>query len=82
MAESGNKDIFWMMYASVWDFHKKYINGVCDDDAFWEQATSEASEIARKYHENKFIAGLLANELKEMQRICKARKQDANAAGG
>ncbi len=82
MAETGNKDIFWMMYASVWSFHKKFINGVCDDDEFWEKAASEANEIARKYNGSKFIVGLLVNELKEMERICKARKQDAKAAGG
>ncbi len=45
MAEIQNKDCYWQMYADVWAFHKKYINGVCDDDFFWESVVSESGEM-------------------------------------
>lgn len=73
-----NKDYYWKMYADVWAFHKKYICGACDDDSFWEQVVSESNEIAKRYHENKFIVGLLLNEINEMERIYKSRKRESN----
>ncbi len=76
MAETENKDYYREMYSSVWLFHKKYINGVCDDDEFWEQVVSESNEIAKRYHENKFIIGLLLNEIDEMERIYKSRRRE------
>ena len=44
-----NKDYYWKMYADVWAFHKKYINGVCDDDSFWESVVDESGEIGRAH---------------------------------
>jgi len=77
LAETGNKDYYWKMYADVWAFHKKYINGVNDSDEFWEAVVSESNEIAKKHNENKFIVGLLLNEIDEMERIYKARRKDS-----
>jgi hypothetical protein len=76
-----NKDYYWQMYADVWAFHKKYINGVCDDDSFWEQVVNESTEISKKHHRNKFIIGLLLNEIDEMERIYKARKREDSGSG-
>lgn len=76
MAETANKDYYWKMYADVWAFHKKYINGVCEDDSFWEQIIDESNQIAKKHNENKFIIGLLLNEIDEMERIYKARRRE------
>lgn len=76
MAETENKDYYWKMYADVWAFHKKYINGVCDDDSFWEAIVNESSTISKKYRENKFIIGLLLNEINEMERIYKSRESE------
>lgn len=73
-----NKDYYWKMYADVWAFHKKYINGVCDDDSFWESVVNESGEISKKHHENKFIIGLLLNEIDEMERIYKARRRETS----
>lgn len=78
MAETGNRDYYKEMYSSVWSFHKKYINGVCDDEEFWKQIVFESNEIAKQYHENKFIVGLLLNEIDEMERIYKARRKEDN----
>lgn len=74
-----NKDYYWQMYADVWaNFHKKYINGVCDDDSFWEEVVSESNKIAKRHGENKFIVGLLLNEIDEMERIYKARRRETS----
>ncbi len=75
MAETESKDYYWKMYADIWAFHKKYINGVCDSDEFWESVISEAGEIAKKHGGNKFMRGLLMNEMDEMERIYKARQK-------
>ena len=78
LAEIQNKDYYWQMYADVWAFHKKYINGVCDDDFFWESVVSESGEISKRHGENRFIIGLLLNEIDEMERIYKARRRAQN----
>lgn len=69
------RDYYKEMYSDVWLFHKKYINGVCDDDGYWEAVVSESNEIAKKHKENKFIIGLLLNEVEELDRIYKSRKR-------
>lgn len=69
------RDYYKEMYSDVWLFHKKYINGVCDDDEYWEAVVNESNEIAKKHKENKFIIGLLLNEVEELDRIYKSRKR-------
>lgn len=69
------RDYYKEMYSDVWLFHKKYINGVCDDDEYWEAVVDESNEIAKKHKENKFIIGLLLNEIEELDRIYKSRKR-------
>lgn len=74
-----NRDYYHEMYADVWAFHKKFINGVNDDDEFWDAVISESSTISKKHGENKFIIGLLLNEINEMERIYKARRRENDA---
>lgn len=69
------RDYYKEMYSDVWLFHKKYINGVCDDDEYWKAVVNESNEIAKKHKENKFIIGLLLNEVDELDRIYKSRKR-------
>lgn len=69
------KDYYWKMYCDTWNFHKKYINRVNETDEFWEEVIRESNEIAKKHGNNKFIVGLLLNEISEMERIYKARKR-------
>lgn len=76
-----SKDFYRSCYVDVWLFHKKYINGVCDSDEFWEQVVSESNQIAKKHGENKFIVGLLLNEIDEMERIYKARRRENSSSG-
>lgn len=76
-----SKDYYRSCYVDVWAFHKKYINGVCDDDSFWEQVVNESTEISKKHHENKFIIGLLLNEIDEMERIYRARRREHSGSG-
>lgn len=71
------KNYYWQMYCDVWEFHKKYINGVCEEDSFWEAVVNESNEIAKRHKENKFIVGLLLNEIDEFERIYKARKRES-----
>lgn len=69
------RDYYKEMYSDIWLFHKKYINGVCDNDEYWEAVVNESNEIAKKHKENKFIIGLLLNETEELDRIYKSRKR-------
>lgn len=69
------RDYYKEMYSDIWLFHKKYINGVCDNDEYWEAVVNESNEIAKKHKENKFIIGLLLNEIEELDRIYKSRKR-------
>lgn len=69
------RDYYKEMYSDVWLFHKKYINGVCDADEYWQAVVDESNEIAKKHKENKFIIGLLLNEVEELDRIYKSRKR-------
>ena len=51
------------------------------DDSFWESVVDESGEISKKHHENKFIIGLLLNEIGEMERIYKARRRENSGSG-
>ena len=46
---------YFEMYKAVWDFHKKFIGSVKDDDKFWETVVDESTAISKKYGECKFI---------------------------
>lgn len=64
-------DKYWQMYSEVWQFHKKYINGISDSDDFWEELIVETDGIARRYDKCKFIRNLLLNEVDEFERVLK-----------
>lgn len=66
------------MYKDVWNFHKKYIDCVKDDDEYWQAVVDESSEIAKKYGECKFIINLLLSEITEFERIYKEMKTNAD----
>ena len=69
---------YFEMYKAVWDFHKKFIGGVKDDDKFWETVVDESTAISKKYGECKFINSLLLSEIEEFERICKEVRANAN----
>ena len=67
------KDKYWLMYADVWNnLHKKFISRVDWTETFWDELTSTAIEISKKYQENEFVKSLVLNELFEFERIWKA----------
>lgn len=66
------------MYADVWNnLHKKFIDRIDGTDAFWNELTSTAIKVSKKYQENEFIKSLVLNELFEFERIWKQREQEA-----
>lgn len=69
---------YFEMYKDVWNFHKKYIDGVKDDDEYWQAVVDESGVIAKKYGECKFIINLLLSEITEFERIYKEMKTNAD----
>lgn len=70
---------YFEMYRDVWNFHKKYIDGICDNDEFWQAVVDESDVIAKKYQNCKFIINLLLAEITEFERLYKEMRADANA---
>ena len=70
---------YFEMYRDVWNYHKKYIDGICDDDEYWQNVGDESNAISKKYGECKFIINLLLAEITEFERIYKEMKANANA---
>lgn len=70
---------YFEMYKDVWNFHKKYIDGVCDNDEYWQNVVNESNAIAKKYRECRFIINLLLAEVTEFERLYKEMKANANA---
>lgn len=69
---------YFEAYRDIWNFHKKYIENVCNDDVYWEAVINEADIIAKKYHCCQFITNLLFAEITEFERICKEVKADGD----
>ena len=38
---------YFEMYKAVWDFHKKFISSIKDDDKFWETVVDESTAISK-----------------------------------
>lgn len=70
---------YFEMYRDVWNYHKKYIDGICDDDEYWQNVGAESNAISKKYGECKFIINLLLAEITEFERLYKEMKANANA---
>lgn len=70
---------YFEMYRDVWNFHKKYIEGICESDEFWQNVVDESDVIAKKYQNCKFIINLLLAEITEFERLYKEMRADANA---
>lgn len=70
---------YFEMYRDVWNFHKKYIEGICGSDEYWQTVVDESDVIAKKYKNCKFIINLLLAEITEFERLYKEMKADANA---
>lgn len=69
---------YFEMYSDVWNYHKKYIDGICDDEEYWRNVINESNVIAKKYGECKFIINLLLAEIDEFDRLYKEMKVNAN----
>lgn len=62
-------NLYFQMYADVWEFHKKYIDILKDDDRFWHGLIEEGRSISRKYSGNKFVVNLIVNEIAEFEQV-------------
>lgn len=63
--------IYWQIYGSIWNFHKKYVD-VKDDDKYWEAVVSEAEELCRSYKgksEYDFFKRLLLSVINELEKV-------------
>lgn len=74
----GVKMNYFEAYRDIWNYHKKFIDGICNDDSYWQSVIEEASELRKKYGECKFIRNLALNEIEELERIYKEMKADAD----
>lgn len=70
---------YFEMYKDVWNFHKKYISDVSDDDEYWQAVIGESNSILKKYGACKFIINLLLAEITEFKRLYKEMKANANS---
>lgn len=70
---------YFEMYRDVWNFHKKYIEDICESDEYWQAVIDEANVLSKKYQERKFMRELLLNEIEEFERLYKEMRADANA---
>ena len=37
VGEQLERDLYFLMYQTIWKFHKKYINNISGDNAFWDE---------------------------------------------
>lgn len=70
---------YFEMYRDVWNFHKKYIEGICESDEYWQNVVDESDVIAKKYQNCKFIINLLLAEITEFERLYKEMRADADS---
>lgn len=70
---------YFEMYKDVWEYHKKFIDGVCEADEYWRAVIDEANAVAKKYGQCNFIKNLVLNEVDELDRIYKEMRANANA---
>lgn len=62
-------NIYWQIYCDVWEYHKKYINCLEDNNGFWHKLLEDGRELARKYNNSHFINNLVANEIAEFKDV-------------
>lgn len=75
----GMKLNYFEMYRDIWEFHKRFIGEIRDEDEFWRSVIDEAGAVAKKYGECEFIKNLVLNELDEFDRVYKEMRANANA---
>ena len=74
----GVKVNYFEAYKDIWNYHKKFIDGICDDDSYWQSVIDEGDILTKKYQECKFIRNLVLNEAEELERIYKEMKVNAD----
>lgn len=65
---------YFTVYHDVWQFHKQYIDKICNDDELWEAVIADADKLYKKYDNSRFAKDLILAELSEFERISKALK--------
>lgn len=69
--------VHWQMYCDIWEYHKKYINCLEDSNEFWHRLVEDGKALSRKYGGNRFMANLVANELKEFEETYEKKSKES-----
>lgn len=69
---------YFEMYKDIWTYHKKFIDGICENDEYWQKVVNESGDLLRKYQGCVFMKNLLLNEINELDRLYKEMKANAN----
>lgn len=73
------KEQYFNLWATAWNFHKKYSNSnVSNADEFWERLVNESGEIMQQYENQPqydFVKDLILAVISEIERIDKSRRQ-------
>ena len=65
---------YFEIYHEIWQFHKQYIDKICNEDEFWEAVIADADKLYKKYDNSRFAKDLILAELTEFERIGKEEK--------
>ena len=65
---------YFEVYREIWQFHKQYIDRICNEDEFWEAVIADADKLHKKYDNSRFAKDLILAELTEFERISKEEK--------
>lgn len=61
------------VYKRCIDFHRKYTD-VRNDDSYWESVVAESEQIVKQFNNSKFVVGILATIILELERKSKEVK--------
>ena len=67
--EQLEQDLYFQMYQTIWKFHKKYINKICDNDTFWDGLVNDADMLIAEYNNHDIMIALVIAELAEFDRL-------------
>lgn len=65
---------YYRLIVDVWKYFQKY-NAPVDSDQFWEMLVVEGNKLSKIHGETDFVCELVGVMQKEIERICKRRKQ-------
>lgn len=52
---------YFEVYREIWQFHKQYIDRICNEDEFWEIVIADADKLYKKYDNSRFAKVMTPN---------------------